>query len=314
MALACYLSAVVAIGNCMADACPSVGTMYRERLLKLPRRLGFDATPAALRQSREVVETDLLEFASATRAWISTGTNHAGKLLDHLRAMEETLIASADLQRAFLDEMAEHIQASAEVDDEGRLRQSFKRYASGLSSYANRMQAEKVAITDEFRRRREDIEDWLAEAKVSDFSDPETGLLNRAAAQRRLQTAVLKQKPFCAIVVGWSSEDLKDEASRQSLAGQITRELGERLASTIRPYDIVFRWSEDQVLTIFDAAGSGIGSRAQQISGWLGDAACSVNLRGQAVVVKTRTKVTVVDYAAEEPVAAFIERIDAVAR
>ena len=52
-ALACYLSAVVAIGNCMADVCPAVGTVYRDRFLRVPRRLGFEATPRALHQSRE---------------------------------------------------------------------------------------------------------------------------------------------------------------------------------------------------------------------------------------------------------------------
>src|SRR5580658_5327798 len=106
-ALACYLSTVVAIGNCMAEVCPSVGAMYRDRLLKLPRRLGFDATPETLEQSRDAVATDLLEFSRTASAWTSAGSNHAAALLGHLRETEETLIASADLQSAFLDDLAD---------------------------------------------------------------------------------------------------------------------------------------------------------------------------------------------------------------
>ena len=74
-ALACYLSTVVAIGNCMAEVCPSVGTMYRDRLLKLPRRLGFDATPKALEQSRHGALAHLTKYATFARqnsAWLSS--------------------------------------------------------------------------------------------------------------------------------------------------------------------------------------------------------------------------------------------------
>ena len=124
-ALACYLSAVVAMGNCMADVCPPVGTMYRDRMLKLPRRLGFDTTPQALQQSREAVETDLLEYSSAAGAWMREVSAHATKILGHLRDTEDTLAAAADLQLAFLDDLAEHMEAAAQVDDEAELRRSF---------------------------------------------------------------------------------------------------------------------------------------------------------------------------------------------
>src|SRR5580658_1740722 len=142
-ALACYLSVVVAIAKCIGEVCPSVGAMYRDRLLKLPRRLGFDATPQALEQSRDAVETDLLEYSRTASAWTRAGSNHAAMLLDHLRETEETLIASADLQTAFLDDLAEHMTTTAEVDEGAQLRTSFKRYAAGLSAYGRRARSEK---------------------------------------------------------------------------------------------------------------------------------------------------------------------------
>lgn len=175
-ALACYLGTVVAIGNCIQEVCPSVGAMYRDRLLRLPRRLGFDATPQALQQSREAVETDLIEYSRTAGAWITAGSNHAAMLVEHLRATEETLAASADLQRAFLDDLAEHIATSAEVDEEAQLRVAFKRYAAGLRAYSRRALTEKLATIDDLRRRREDIDAWLTEATASNFTDSETGL------------------------------------------------------------------------------------------------------------------------------------------
>jgi GGDEF domain-containing protein len=296
-ALSCYLSTVVAIGNCMAEVCPSVGAMYRDRLLKLPRRLGFDATPQALEQSRVAVETDLLEYSRTASAWTRAGSNHAALLLDHLRETEETLIASADLQSAFLDDLAEHIATTAEVDEVAQIRTSFKRYAAGLGAYARRARTEKLAAIEDLRRRREEIQAWLAEATASTFIDHETGFLNRAAAEVRIETEIGKSLPFCIIVVGRTAEGAIS-------ASELMRDLGEKLAATIRPYDMIFRWSQDQLMTVFEAAGSDIAARVQQIGGWLGDAAD----------VKTHTSVYVVEHRDGEPAGQLIARIEAEAR
>jgi GGDEF domain-containing protein len=288
-ALACYLSTVVAIGNCMAEICPSVGSMYRDRLLKLPRRLGFDATPHALKQSCEAVATDLLEYSRTATAWTAAGSNHAAELLKHLRETEETLVSSADLQSAFLDDLAEHIRTSAEVDAEALLRSSFKRYAAGLSAYARRARTEKLAAIEDLRQRREEIETWLSSATNSKFLDQETGLLNRAAAEMRIETQIAKNVPFCVIVV-----------RRVPSSGSSVKDLAAKLAGTIRPYDMIFRWSEDQVVTIFEATRNNIAARIQQIGGWLSDGA--------------QTVVCVVEHAESESGSHLVARIETESR
>jgi GGDEF domain-containing protein len=259
--------------------------MYRDRLLKLPRRLGFDATPQALEQSRDAVETDLIEYSRAAAEWASIGSNHAVMLLNHLRETEETMAASADLQTAFLDDIAERIATSAEVDDPAQLRMSFKRYAAGLNAYARKARAEKLLAVEDLRRRRADMEAWLAEATTSKFIDQDTGLLNRAAAELRIDTEIRKNQPFCVILVG-SSEN-----------GEI-KNLADRLASTIRPYDMIFRWSPDRLVTIFEASGSDIAARIQQIRGWLGKSIA----------------ITVLEHSFDEAAAPLIGRIESESR
>jgi hypothetical protein len=295
----------------MAEVCPSVGAMYRDRLLKLPRRLGFDATPQALEQSRDAVATDLLEYSRTASAWTAAGSNHATVLLEHLRETEETLVASADLQSAFLDDLAEHIGTSAEVDEEAQLRSSFKRYAAGLSAYARKARTEKLAAIEDLRQRRQEIEAWLAEATASTFIDLETGFLNRAAAELRIVTEIGKEQPFCVIAAGWTEEG---STHSDSAAGQILKELGERLAATIRPYDIIFRWSQNQLVTVFGATAADISARIHQIGGWLGEGACAVKIEGETSVVKTHADVSVVEYVPGEPCEHLIARIESESR
>jgi len=306
-ALACYLSAVVAIGHCMAEVCPPIGTMYRDRLLRLPRRLAFETTPQALQQSKDAVETDLAEYAGAAGAWVEAVVDHGARILEQLRETEDSLTAAADLQCAFIDDLAEHMEASAEVDDEADLRRSFLRYAAGLRAYSRRTKSEKLATIAEFQRRAHDIENWRGEATISIYADPESGLLNRAAAERRMQTEIAKQKPFCVIVIFWT-EDSAEPGSPGS--GQVAKELAERLAATIRPYDLIFRWSPNQLLTIFGAPEANIASRARQISGWLGDPLFPV----EAAEIKTHTRVSVIEYEDGDTVATLSEKIEAQTR
>jgi GGDEF domain-containing protein len=288
-----------------------VGAMYRDRLLKLPRRLGFDPTPQALEQSREAVETDLLEYSRTASAWTRAGSNHASMLLDHLRETEETLVASADLQNAFLDDLAEHIRTSAEVDEEAQLRISFKRYAAGLSAYARRARTEKLAAIEDLRRRREEIEEWLSEATASKFIDRDTGFLNRAAAEVRIQTEIGKNQPFCVVIVARTEEI---PTSLKSAKGQLMKDLGDRLAATIRPYDMIFRWSEDQLVTVFEATSADIAARIQQIGGWLGDGSCAVTIDREISTVRTHTAVSVVECVDGEASGNLIARIEAESR
>ena len=62
-------------------------------------------------------------------------------------------------------------------------------------------------------------------------------------------------------------------------ADQMIKELGERLAASIRPYDIVFRFARDQILTVFEASAEEVAARCNQIAGWLRGALHSRNRR-----------------------------------
>jgi GGDEF domain-containing protein len=309
-ALACYLSVVVAIGKCIGEVCPSVGAAYRDRLLKLPRRLGFDATPQTLDQSRDAVETDLAEFTRTASAWFKAGSSHAQQLLPHITTVAETIGAAAELHIEFLQDLAEHMTASAELDDEAQIRSALKNYAAGLSAYARRSRAEKVSSLADLDHRRAELEKWLAEETTSRLVDTATGLPNRKAAEYRIETQIDKQKPFCAVLVAWTGTGSILQRLGPEGADQLIKELGERLAASIRPYDIVFRFARDQILTVFEASAEEVAPRCHQIAGWLRGEPYTVEIAGKRTKVEAQTSVTVFEYTAGETVAQFASRIE----
>jgi GGDEF domain-containing protein len=309
-ALACYLSVVVAIGKCIGEVCPSIGAAYRDRLLKLPRRLGFNATPQALDQSREAVETDLAEFTRTASAWNKAGSSHAQHLLPHLTAVAENLGSASELHIEFLQDMADHMAASAELDGEAQIRSALKHYAAGLSSYARKSRAEKLSSLADLEHRREKLEQWLAEETTSRLVDAPTGLPNRRAAEYRIETQIEKQKPFCAVLIAWTGTGSILQRLGPSGADQMIKELGERLAASIRPYDIVFRFARDQILTVFEATAEEVAPRCQQIEGWLRGEPYSVEIAGKRTKIEAQTSITVFEFTAGETVAQFASRIE----
>jgi len=71
------------------------------------------------------------------------------------------------------------------------------------------------------------------------------------------------------------------------------KELGERLAASIRPYDIVFRFARDQILAIFEANAEEVAPRCEQITGWLRGEPYTVEIAGKPTKVEAQTSVTV---------------------
>src|SRR5579863_2694795 len=69
-AVNCYHETLLAMSNCMGDACPPIGGVYRHRLQRLRARLAFDSSPEALQESCATVEKELAEYAARTSSYL----------------------------------------------------------------------------------------------------------------------------------------------------------------------------------------------------------------------------------------------------
>src|ERR1700731_3358644 len=203
-ALTCYQSAILAIAKCMAEVCPRVGLVYNHRLLRLPRRLGFDATPQALAASREAVEADLAEYGQAASAWVNNEVELAQEILTAAGKATDSDGHTDELHAAMMEELAEQMEISAEVDDATQVRVALKRYASGLRSYVHRRKKEQPPALSELQHRAEALAEWLGSASPSNIIDSLTGLLNRPEAERQLLAYLKRDKPFCVLLFEWT--------------------------------------------------------------------------------------------------------------
>lgn len=309
-ALTCYQSAILAIAQCMAEVCPRVGLVYNHRLLRLPRRLGFDATPEALAASRQAVEADLAEYGQAASAWINSGVELAQEILAVAGKATDSDGHTDELHAAMMEELAEQMEISAEVDDAAQVRIALKRYATGLRSYVQRRKKEQPPVLTELQGRAEALAEWLGSASPTNIIDSLTGLLNRAEAERQLLAYLKRDKPFCVLLFEWTEARSAPPQFGRSGADQILKALGDRLITLVRPRDVVYRWSQDQLAVIFECAGEEAMARSVKIADWLSSKYSAV-VDGIVWKVEAQASVAVIERHSGEALQDFIHRIEA---
>jgi diguanylate cyclase (GGDEF)-like protein len=308
-ALTCYQSAILAIAKSMAEVCPRLGLVYNNRLLRLPRRLGFDATPEALGASREALEADLAEYSQAASAWLNAGVDLAREIIAAVGNLDDGDDHTDELHSAMMEELAEQMEISAEVDDAAQVRTALKRYSSGLRSYVQRRRKEKPSGRGELQRRAEAFAEWVGGASPSNIIDPLTGLLNRQEAERQLLAYWKREKPFCVLLFEWTEARSVPSQFGRSGADQILKALGDRLITLVRPRDVVYRWSQDQLAVIFECAGDEALARSVKIADWLSSKYSAV-VDGIVWKVEAQAAVAVIERHGIEALSEFIQRID----
>jgi hypothetical protein len=241
VALTCYLSAMLAMAKSMRAVCSRAGLIYGDRLMRFPRRLGFDATPEALEESRQVLEANLAEYTEVTTAWLDAGSNLAREIVAIVAALDSCPKESQNLHAAMLEDVAEQMAVSADVDTDSDVRAALKRYAMGLRSYLQSRHLESRSSLKALQRCADQLAEWLARADPSNSTDLLTGLPNRPETERQLEACWYTGRPVSLLVFEWKEADPVAAGDATHL---ITKQLADRLADRVRPRDIVGRWAQ----------------------------------------------------------------------
>ena len=303
MALTCYLSVMLAMARSMRAVCSRAGLIYGDRLTRLPRRLGFESTPDALDESRRMLEAELVEYTEATSAWLDSGANLAREIVEIVGGLDRSAHESQTLHAAMLEDLAEQMAESAQVDSAADVRTSLKRYAMGLRAYLQRHNQESRSSLKDLECRADKLSQWLARADPAYSTDPETGLPNRAETERQLEACQYSGTPVSVLVFGWK------EADHPAIA----RQIADRLADLVRPRDIVGRWSANQLAVIFACPSREALQRAGSVAEWLTGGYSAV-VDGAVRAIQVGVTVTVTERLPLETLQHLVARIEQNAR
>jgi len=255
-AVNCYLSTIQTVAEGMGEACPSIGGPYRYRLGRLRTRLAFDSNPAALEESRAVVEAEVKEFAHKSSTYVE---RHGIELNRALKGLDEIARRMSERQEFYntrLRQFAGEMERTSYPADPAQLTDLVALQAAGLLSCVESMSHETQSLMTQLRNEFQQVRERLKEAETT---DPVTGLMNRREMTRRIEEhRGLGESP--TLLLFTLSSDLPDEAAQQ---------VGARLGSQFRYNDLICRWTAREFLVLFQGAAETARSRSEQILPWV---------------------------------------------
>ena len=231
-AVAAYLSAMQAAGECVANACPGVGEPFGQRILRLRGRLAFDPTSESIRESVGVLTSELQDFALMASA-------HNQRLAVEVRrgiaAVERDVEILERRTRSFTA-LAAHLDSTQPDAANGR---------DGLHIQVESFAREIDSLLQGLRAEARGVENRLTEGGLT---DPVTGLMNRDEVRRRIEA--LRTKDVMHTVV---TLEVRNQAGG-SVSGAVLRQAATKLAMQFRHQDLLARWSETEFLVVFQGA------------------------------------------------------------
>ena len=252
-----YLSTLLAVAECLGNACPPVGGPYRHRLNRIEKRLEFDASlglsselnpelsQETIEETCDKVARELEDYSAKAAAYLRC---HEVELRTAASGLEELVGALAqrqDFYAAQLLQLAEGVGSPA-----------VGLPAAGLKACVESMHRESRSLVAQMRGELAAVEQRLTEFEIT---DPVTGLTNRREMERRIHVE--------------SADGQTPVLIRFDLGGPVpedaARQVGARIASQFRYNDLVCRWSEREFLVLFQGPPEVAEERAGQVAPWV---------------------------------------------
>lgn len=246
----CYLTSLLAMANCVGDACPEIGGLYRHRLTRLRSRLAFDSSPEALEEGGRAIEAELKEYAERAAGYVR---QHGVQLRAAIVALEEIVRSLAQRQDFYGARLR---QLGGEIGGGSGGGEDVAAPVSALLSCVESMSHETQSLVVRMHNELSAVERRLKETEVT---DPLTGLMNRREMERQIEARKSAGEPLVLIQFQLSGE-VNDEVARQ---------VASRLASQFRHKDFVSRWTETEFMVLFQGPPDIARSRSEQIVPWI---------------------------------------------
>jgi len=247
-----YLNTLLAVSECIGDACPEVGGPYRNRLGRLRSRLAFDTTPEAIFESTVAVERELKEYSKKAANYIEHHSIELRRAIEALEAIVKSLAQRQDFYGARLRQFAEQMQTTPYPTDPEHLSDVVALQSAGLLGCVESMATDSQSLVARMRAELADVSERLKDAEATDRL---TGLMNRKEMERQIDRRKASGEDPVILVFELTGE-VRDEVAQQ---------VAMRLTSHFRYQDLICRWTDREFLVLFKDVREIAQSRMEQI-------------------------------------------------
>lgn len=259
-AISCYLSLLSSVADCLGLACPEVGGPYRKRISQMRTRLFFQTNAKSMKSSLKSVEGELNDYAAVAAQFLDQHDLDLRRAIVTLERVIDTQSTCHDFHRTQLLDLATRV----EEPGLGQQPVSAVELAGELRRSVESMTRETATMLDIVRKEVAGVEVRL---RGTQSTDPSTGLLNARELTRQMEV--------------YRASGLAFTLLRFDLHGQVTEPIMKQAAGRIekqfRHRDRIARWSDTELMVLFQGPADVAETRASQVAKILGGRYQSAN-------------------------------------
>lgn len=256
VALESYRTALVAVGEAGARACPPAREPFQASLSALSDHLTQDA-------GLESVEQTTAQVISELQSWSTTANEHFEQYKNELREVL-LLVANASGEIGVRDkhyaaqfgELAQRLKATSELTDLAAIRTSLRRSTTEFAASIARMTSETQESLKTLNTQLSVYQARVQEVEHLALVDPLTGVLNRRGCDAQLKRRINEGRVFSVIYLDLNEFKLVNDTYGHEAGDDVLRQFAAALERSCRSDDVVARWGGDEFLMIVDGSAS----------------------------------------------------------
>jgi diguanylate cyclase (GGDEF)-like protein len=263
-----YRSALLAIGECAARACPSAGSDLELQLAKLLGRLPSEPTVDQVKRTEVDLEERLDRWATGTAEYLQEKADGVRELLMLLAGTAESLGERDHRYTNQFSGLTAELGAIANLDDLAQVRTSLVRKAAELKICVDQMTQESHDSMRELKSRVTVYESKLKEVEQLALKDSLTGLANRRCAEGRMEWYIAQRQTFCVVIVDLNGFKQINDQYGHAAGDDVLKQFSTELVSNMRVTDLVARWGGDEFIVVLNCELADANAQVERVRKW----------------------------------------------
>lgn len=267
-AIKAYRSALVEMGSCSTDACPSLGSDLKRELGRLEVGLGNLLNREQVETTEKSVQDQLQDWGRRTAAHYRQTTSEVKDLLLVMARAAEAVGERDQRCAGQLNNVTTRLERIATLEDLAEIRASIEQSATELKSSLDRMAAEGKAAVEQLRAEVSIYQAKLEIAEETASRDALTGLRNRAWMEAQIERRLARNTPLTLAIVDIDGFKAVNDEHGHLVGDELLRMFGGELQSASRSTDLIGRWGGDEFILAIDCSLEEAKTQIDRLRAW----------------------------------------------
>ncbi len=264
-----YRSALAAMGNCGAQACPTLGPDLQRSLLVLAESLSKKLTPPVVTETEVHVEEQLQLWGAQTADYFK---ERAGDVKEILMLLAHAAESTAERDQRYTSQFSEftkRLQAMARLEDLPQIRAAIMRGSRDLKACVEKMEQDGRESVATLRSQVSTYQTKLEEAEQRASRDSLTGLENRHGVETKLERRIEEKKPFCVVELDLNGFKQVNDTYGHQAGDDLLKQFSAELRSASRSTDVTGRWGGDEFIVVLDGSLVEANAHIERMRKWV---------------------------------------------